>query len=386
MKTPFILLSSCALTAFGASIDANLFADIISKKGITVDSRINAPNDKTSPSAAAALAYMNNVFNDDLCGIPAQAYVKTVLDGKSRDAAYAEATRAYVNAYNQGSRLESGSACEAADIAWREAFVAGRDPTYESTKVFMDNWPGLEDGNPCATAGVDYVNAITNGKTHLEAGRIATVGYANAFKNLARKGAPLRDEACKEATKAFMKAIPEKPDPARAVAFNAFMNKIFEEDAPAYDPVCLRALESYIDSYVSGDDLLTSNLKAARAFFEEFNKGSNIPADSPCVAATLSYASQIRNKPSPPSQAAMIAYITEAIKSGERRIDPACAAATSAYWDAYIEDKDEASANEAAGIAYLEALDKYPAIDETSACAKATRAYIDDFDQSIKRK
>merc|ERR1712025_1450954 len=85
-------------------------------------------------------------------------------------------------------------------------------------------------------------------------------------------------------------------------------------------------------SYLSGDDLLTSNLKAARAFFEEFNKGSNIPADSPCVAATLSYASQIRNKPSPPSHAAMIAYITEAIKSGERRIDPACAAATSAYW------------------------------------------------------
>ena len=50
------------------------------------------------------------------------------------------------------------------------------------------------------------------------------------------------------------------------------------------------------------------------------------------------------------------------------------------FQDAYIDSKDEAQANEAAGIAYLEAIDKFPETDETSACAKSTQAYIDAFD------
>ena len=76
----------------------------------------------------------------------------------------------------------------------------------------------------------------------------------------------------------------------------------------------------------------------------------------------------------------MIAYITEAIKNGERKIDPVCGAATLAYWDAYITHKSEAAANEAASIAYLETLDKNPSFDETSACARAAEAYIEEFD------
>ena len=76
----------------------------------------------------------------------------------------------------------------------------------------------------------------------------------------------------------------------------------------------------------------------------------------------------------------MIAYITKAIKNGKRKIDPVCAAATNAYWDAYIEKKDEALANEAAAVAYLETLDKNPDFDQTSACAKAAQAYTAEFD------
>jgi len=257
-----------------------------------------------------------------------------------------------------------------------------------SAKAFIENWPGLEDGNPCAVSGYDYVSAIINGKSHLEANRIAMVSFADAFKALARKGEGLKDEACKEATKSFINAIPDnqKPDQPNAIAFTSFMNKIFSDDAPAFDPVCLKSLEGYIDSYIAGDDLLTRNLKAARAFFDEFNKGSPIPADSACAAATLAYADQIKQKPSNPNAAGMIAYISEAIKNGPRKVDPACAAATTAYWDAYIAKKDEALANEAAGIAYLDALEKFPDTDNTSACAKSTQAYIDAFDIELKRR
>ena len=76
----------------------------------------------------------------------------------------------------------------------------------------------------------------------------------------------------------------------------------------------------------------------------------------------------------------MIAYIAEAIKSGQRRIDPVCAAAAESYFDAYIERRSEAAANEAAAVAYLEAIDANPDFDQTSACARSAEAYIAAFD------
>ena len=75
----------------------------------------------------------------------------------------------------------------------------------------------------------------------------------------------------------------------------------------------------------------------------------------------------------------MIAYIAEAIRSGERKLDPVCGEATLAYWDAYIDSKSEAAANEAAAIGYLEVLEDNPNFDQTSACAKAAEAYIAEF-------
>ena len=47
--------------------------------------------------------------------------------------------------------------------------------------------------------------------------------------------------------------------------------------------------------------------------------------------------------------------------------------------DAYIDQKSEAAANEAAAVAYLEALDKNPNFDQTSACARSAEAYIAEF-------
>jgi len=232
------------------------------------DSRIRAPTDFTSPSAAAALAYMKSVTKDGLCGVPTEVYLETILNGKSKEEANAEATRAYIEAYNRGERLPQGGACAAADLAWREAARSGGDPVLESSLAFINAWPGVRDGNPCAVSGIDYVKAIVAGKSHLEANKIAMTGFANAFKTLAKQGRPLKDVACRDATKAFFEAIPEKPDPANAAAFYAFMDKIFEDGAPAFDPVCLSSLDGFIKSYNAGDDLLTANLKSAQAFFQ----------------------------------------------------------------------------------------------------------------------
>merc|ERR1711915_185302 len=346
---------------------------------IPVGQSIKASNDLTSPSAAAALAYMKSVSKDELCGLPTEVYLKTIFDGKSKEEANAEATRIYIEAYNSGERLPQSGACAAADAAYREAWKKGDDPILESALAFINAWPGSKEGNPCAVSGIDYMKAIINGKSHLEANTIATTAFANAFKDLSKQGKPLKDVACRDATKAFFEAIPEKPDPANAAAFYAFTDKIFEVGAPAFDPVCLSSLDAFINSYSSGDDLSTANLKAAKSFFQEFAKGSSVPADSPCAAATLAYAKEITNKPSAPNAAAMIAYITEAITKGGRRFDPVCAAATEAYFDAYIEKKSEAAANEAAAVAYLDTLEKSPNFDVNSACGKAAAAYIAEF-------
>merc|ERR1712142_567632 len=285
---------------------------------------------------------------------------KTIFDGKSKEEANAEATRIYIEAYNSGKRLPQSGACAAADATYREAWRKGDDPILESALAFINAWPGAKEGNPCAVSGIDYMKAIINGKSHLEANTIAMTAFANAFKELSKQGKPLKDVACRDATKAFFAAIPEKPDPANAAAFYAFTDKIFEDGAPAFDPVCLSSLDAFVQSYNAGDDLLTANLKSAQSFFREFAKGSNITPDSPCAAATL-------------------AYITEAVTRQGREFDPVCAAATDAYFDAYIQDKSEASANEAAAVAYLATLEKSPDFDVNSACGKAAAAYIAEF-------
>ena len=90
------------------------------------DARIAAKSDFSSPNAAAALAYMKEITSKDgLCGIPTEIFLENILKGRSREEANAEATQAYLQAYNSGERLVPGSPCAKADLAWREAVVAG---------------------------------------------------------------------------------------------------------------------------------------------------------------------------------------------------------------------------------------------------------------------
>ena len=56
-----------------------------------------------------------------------------------------------------------------------------------------------------------------------------------------------------------------------------------------------------------------------------------------------------------------------------------CAAATEAYFDAYIANKSESAANEAAAVAYFETLVKNPNFDLQSPCANDDVAYIQEL-------
>merc|ERR1712109_174333 len=110
-----------------------------------------------------------------------------------------------------------------------------------------------------------------------------------------------------------------------------------------------------------------------------FAKGTSIPADSPCTAATLAYSKEFPAAPNSPVASAMIAYITEAVTKNGAEYDPVCAAAIEAYFDEYIANKSDEKASEAASVAYIEALDKNPDFDSNGACGKAASAYIAQF-------
>jgi hypothetical protein len=317
----------------GYAIDSEFYAQKAYKFPIAIANTIKAERNNKSPNAAAALAYMRSLGNNDICARSTELYLEAILNGGSVDEANSAATKIYIDDFNSGMKVEPGSACEASDIAWRKAEAEGQDPVVLSALAFMENWPGTQEGNPCAVSGKDYVTTILKGGSHTQANLQAAKSFAGAIQNLARQKKELRDPHCAAATRAFYDALEVKPSPPNGAAMMAFLDKAFDGFSFEYDPVCWRSTEAFFDSYASGKDELTSNLAAAETFLSEFaNGGAGIPADSPCAAATRAYYDNIPNPPSPPIKAAMEAFMDKMISGGKREPDPVCAASTTAYW------------------------------------------------------
>merc|ERR1712203_77451 len=78
--------------------------------------------------------------------------------------------------------------------------------------------------------------------------------------------------SCHKASRAFFDAVPTKSDPIVGAGFAAFSDKLFAGNGVVYDPVCLDAMETFINSHSAGEDLLTSNLKAARPLLPTFRQ------------------------------------------------------------------------------------------------------------------
>jgi len=104
--------------------------------------------------------------------------------------------------------------------------------------------------------------------------------------------------------------------------------------------------------------------------------GATVPADSPCVAATRAYAEQIRNKPSPLNAVAMLAFIDEAILTNMSQADPVCLASAEAFFASWAVGATEETANEAASVAFLDAVAANPDFNPGSPCGQAAEAYI----------
>merc|ERR1712079_466335 len=226
---------ACAPQSSFPRIDVARFVESVQKESHPTDSRVKVAISSKSPSSAAALAYVNFGVKEGLCGKAAEAYIKSILNEGSKEAAVGEATRAYITAFNSGER------------AWKDARASvGKDHVLEATLAFIKKWPGVEDGNPCAVAGTDYVKEILAGNSHDDATSAAMRAFIRAFKQRANKGATLNDEACHKASRAFFDAVPQKSDPIIGAGFTAFSDKLFAGNGVVYDPVCLEAMESFI--------------------------------------------------------------------------------------------------------------------------------------------
>merc|ERR1711962_1414525 len=342
----------------------------------------NSPVDLDGIVPKGKSSNYNGKQQDKIAVLPsaksALAYMKSILSGATGVEANAAAESAYKAAWDKGARLSPGSACTASETAFKEAYSSGKDSILESARAFVNNWPGLKTGNPCAVSGKAYMDAIIDGKSVDDAGYLSGKAFIAAFGDLASSGNSIEDPACAGFPKPYLQSS-NTPDSASAESAKAFIDATLTTSSSGYDPVCAAAAIAYMDAFASGKDALTSNLIAAKAFFQGYSKGTSpAGANSPCVKATLSYSA---NSPttSKANKDAMLAFINQAVNDGpELFTDPVCGAATIAYLDAKIAGKSDKQAGADSAEAYLEA---FAANDgkRTEACKRAAEAYIKTF-------
>ena len=315
-----------------------------------------------------------------ICFQAAKVFIRVTLGGHGLKYALAEATQAYLAAYNAGERPAPGTSCEAAQRGFLSAATSGgRDPITEAAKAFIATGP---KESPCDLAAANFMDSIIAGSSQQEAARQTGAVLIRSLASLAQGGAAAAgNKACLAAAQAYWTALPasEKTDPTYFKAFMALAEQLLGGRVPGYDPVCVATLEAGSASFASGDEIQTAFLKAARAFFAESQKHQT-PADSACAAGTLAFVQEYNRDPSLGDHQAA-SYIAEIVTTGQG-MDPICAATAQAYVESYLSLRSEKEAEVAAGIAYINALNKTPKNLQNNlskSCYRAASNYIKEF-------
>merc|ERR1712200_343355 len=142
------------------------------------------------------------------------------------------------------------------------------------------------------------------------------------------------------------------------------------------DPVCAAAMTAFQQAFINGESEKDANLAAAEAFFRAFAAGDQIPADSPCAAATKAYYAALPSKPSSPNAEAMIAFMDAMIDQGQQRVsDPACADASLAFFKSYRAGEPELTSNFRAAQAFIQQYKRGAKVPTNSPCLISTRIY-----------
>lgn len=232
--------------------------------------------DGSSPTAAATLSYMDAVGGTDICYHASRAYVEAVLGGGNGEVATAAAEKAYKAALAAGFTLAPGSACAAAQVAFKAAAAnPDKNAVFEAANAFMSASPPT----PCGQGGVAYMRAITSGM----APRRATLMAARAFLDATTDSQGADAAACTASSKAFLASLGGESN-TLIDAMNAFISA-----GAGVDPVCMASAGAYIDAKIErASDEEALNM-AAKAYILALSV--NPGAGAGCLASANSFMS-----------------------------------------------------------------------------------------------
>jgi len=274
---------------------------------------------------------------DPVCAASLKGYFEAWKAGLGELESTRMGAEYFLEEFAKGSKVPVDSPCASATRAYYDNIPTPPSPANKAAmEAFMDKMinDGARQPDPvCAASAKAYWTAYKNGASETAANLAAAEGFFAAYNEGMHIPA---DSPCVAATKAYYQALPRKPSGPNADAMLAFIDHMITNSGNKreYDPACAEATKAFFTAHKAGEDELKANMRAAQAFFKEFKKGINIPADSACVAATYVYTDRIKHKPSYPNAQGMITYMQEAVTKGNRQIDPVCAASMDAYFEA----------------------------------------------------
>ena len=282
-----------------------------------------------APFALAGLAYIKASGNTDICANTIQVYLETLSQQGSTSDALLLAQK-YFNDKSKTNELTG--ACREAKRAADNAIAVGNDPAFAAAITYINLQQGNNGDNLCATAGQAYYSALKDRKSESKAFFVAAKAFANALQSQAARSLEINDRACAAAVQTYIDNDKKLQSHPMSSALLLVASKALKGFSVTYDPVCWKAGEAFLTSYLEGKDQQHSLLTAGEVFLDELVRNpDNIPSGSPCTAAALNYAENSPEFFTSPYKNAVDAFIRQITSSGSRAPDTICVDAAKAY-------------------------------------------------------
>merc|ERR1711990_654629 len=297
---------------------------------------------------------------DPVCTAAAGAYIDAKIAKKSDEGALGAATKAYIAAL--GSNPGAGAACAKAASAFTgkanpfgsapAPVRVSADPTAAAASNFLNAVGGTDI---CAKASKAYLEAVTAGKSAVQATNAAKQAYISAYNSGTRNPA---GTPCAAAEINFKTNFGSNKNVVLEAA-KAYINA-------AEPTTCGEAGKAYVSAVSSGSTPERAALLAAKAFIANVDLGS---ADSAaCTAASKGFLGATSGSNN------VLTAMEAFINSGESGVDPVCIAAAEAYIDAKIANNSDEDALTSAATAYIGAINANPGAG--AGCLDAASQFI----------
>merc|ERR1712045_474259 len=365
-----------AITTGESSARAGLFAARAfidaADGGFTPDAACTAALQGFSKTAGKASANLNSAFEsfvssasagvDPVCTAAAGAYIDAKIAKKTDEGALGAAAKAYIAALS--ANPGAGSACAKAASAFTgkanpfksspapAPFRISADPTAAAASNFLNAVGGTDI---CAKASKAYVEAVSAGKSAVQATNAAKQAYISAYNSGTRnaQGTP-----CAAAEVNFKSNFGSDKNVVLEAA-KAYINA-------AEPTTCGEAGKAYVSAVSSGSTPEKAALLAAKAFITNVDLGS---ADSAaCTSASKGFLGATSGSNN------VLTAMEAFINSGESGVDPVCIAAAEAYIDAKIANNSDEDALSSAATAYIAAINANPGAG--AGCLNAASQFI----------